>query len=405
MSTDSTFQPLKGYRVVDFSQVLAGPYATYQLGLLGAEIIKVENIESGDWTRPAPANAEFDGMGVGYMTQGANKRSIALNLKTPKGVEIINRLIATADVFVENFRPGTAARLGFGWDDVKSVNDRIVYCSISAYGQDGPLSKRAAYDHVVQGMCGVMTTTGTPETIPNKVGAPYVDYATGLNAAFAILSAILQAKVDGKPHRVDVSMLDSAMLLMSSLVCETATLGTDHGAYGNEAWSRSPSSGAFETTNGLLMIAANNERQFQQLCLAIDRQDILGDGRWADSITRGQHRDSLREQIEQTIARQSADFWEQKLEEYGVPAARVRSVREAVDSPQLEARGLIKMTQVPGIETPVGLPTLGFKADFNNVSPTSPPPRLGADTGAILKELGLQHKLDQLIADGIVRCD
>jgi len=378
------FQPLKGHRVVDFSQVLAGPYATYQLGLLGAEIIKVENIESGDWTRPAPANPEFDGMGIGYLTQGANKRSLALNLKTPEGVEIINRLIASADVFVENFRPGTAARLGFSWEDVSAVNDRIVYCSISAYGQDGP---------------------GTPETIPNKVGAPYVDYATGLNAAFAILSAILQAKLDGKAHRVDVSMLDSAMLLMSSLVCETATLGTDHGAYGNEAWSRSPSSGAFETTDGLLMIAANNERQFRQLCTALDREDILTDARWADAQERRHHRDALRDQIETAIAAESAEYWERKLEAHGVPASRVRSVHEAVNSPQLEARGLVAMTNVPGIAAPVGLPTLGFKADFDNVVPDCPPPRLGADTAAILQELGMDTvEINALVAGGIVRC-
>lgn len=391
---------------MDFSQVLAGPYATYQLGLLGAEIIKIENVESGDWTRPAPDNPELDGMGVGYMTQGANKRSLALNLKTPQGVDIVKRLIASADIFVENFRPGTAARLGFSFDDVKAVNDRIVYCSISAYGQDGPIGKRAAYDHVVQGMCGVMTTTGTPATIPNKVGAPYVDYATGMNAAFAMLAAVLQARVDGKAHRVDVSMLDSAMLLMSSLVCETATFGTEHGAYGNEAWSKSPSSGAFETTDGLLMIAANNERQFNQLCLALDRGDILSDPRWADAGERRLHRDLLREEIETTIATQSAEFWEEKLAEHGVPAARVRSVREAVDSPQLKARGLVKMTEVPGIAQPIGLPTLGFKADFDNVGPTSPPPRLGADTAAVLAELGMdEDEIGELVASGVVRCE
>jgi len=296
--------------------------------------------------------------------------------------------ISSPDVFVENFRPGTAARLGFSWEDVTAVNDRIVYCSISAYGQDGPLAGRAAYDHVVQGMCGVMTTTGTPETIPNKVGA------------------LLQARLDGKAHRVDVSMLDSAMLLMSSLVCETATLGTDHGAYGNEAWSRSPSSGAFETTEGLLMIAANNERQFRQLCIALDRADILTDSRWADAAERRLHRDALRDEIETTIAGKSAEFWEQKLEEYGVPASRVRSVREAVNSPQLEARGLVAMTEVPGIAAQVGLPTLGFKADFKNVVPSSPPPRLGADTAAILQELGMDAvEIADLVAGGIVRCD
>ncbi len=399
------FQPLKGYRVIDFSQVLAGPYATYQLGLLGAQVIKVENVETGDWTRPAPANPSFDGMGLGYLTQGGNKRSLSLDLKTPEGVQIVNRLIETAHVFVENFRPGTAARLGFSYDDVRALNERIVYCSISAYGQDGPISERPAYDHVVQGMCGVMTTTGTPDTIPNKVGAPYVDYATGMNAAFATLAAVMQAQIDGKSHRVDVAMLDSAMLLMSSLVCETATLGTEHGAYGNEAWSKSPSSGAFETTSGLLMLAANNDRQFINMCAALDREDILRDPRWVEPASRRQNKDALREQIEQTIAQNSAEYWEQQFEQHGVPAARVRSVREAVDSPQLQARRLTQMTTIPGIDKPVGLPTLGFKADFDTIGPTVTPPPLGADTSAILAELGMSEaEINDLASRGIVRC-
>jgi len=400
------FQPLKGYRIVDLTQVLAGPYSTYQLGLLGAEVIKIENIETGDWTRPDPASGEFDGMGTGYLTQGGNKKSVSLDLKTPEGVDIVRRLIETADIFVENFRPGTAARLGFSYDDVKAINNKIVYCSISAYGQDGPMSKRAAYDHVVQGMCGVMTTTGTPETIPNKVGAPYIDYATGMNAAFAILSAVMQAKLDGKSHRVDVAMLDSAMILMSSLVCDTATLGTDHGAYGNEAWSRSPSSGAFDTTDGILMIAANNDRQFNNMCAALDRTDILEDARWAQPAERRKNKDALRVEIENTIASNSAAHWEQKFEDHGVPAARVRTVRETVTGDQIQARGLAQMTDIPGIGPKVGLPTIGFKADFENIGPTVAPPRLGADTASVLAELGMSDKdIGALVDQGVIRVE
>lgn len=400
-----TFQPLKGYRVVDLTQVLAGPYSTYQLGLLGAEVIKIENVEVGDWTRPDPANADFDGMATGYLTQGGNKKSLALNIKQPQGAAIVKKLIESADIFVENMRPGTVARLGFSYDDVKAINSKIVYCSISAYGQDGPLSKRAAYDHVVQGMCGIMTTTGTPDSLPNKVGAPYIDYATGLNAAFAILAAVMQAKIDGKPHQVDVSMLDSAMMLMSSMVCDTATLGTDHGAYGNEAFSRSPSSGAFETTSGTLMIAANNDRQFKNMCAALGREDILVDDRWALPANRRDNKDSLRQAIEQTIASNSADYWEQKFEDHGVPAARVRTVHEVLSAPHLQARGITQSTEVPGLPQKAGLPTIGFKADTQNIGPTVPPPALGADTAAVLQELGMDDgEIEQLVAKGVVRC-
>ncbi len=401
----SSFQPLKGYRVVDLTQVLAGPYSTYQLGLLGAEVIKIENVDVGDWTRPDPANPDLDGIATGYLTQGGNKKSLSLNIKEPEGAAIVKKLIESADIFVENMRPGTVARLGFSYEDVKAINDRIIYCSISAYGQDGPLSKRAAYDHVVQGMCGIMTTTGTPESLPNKVGAPYIDYATGLNAAFAILAAVMQAKSDGQSHRVDVSMLDSAMMLMSSMVCDTATVDTDHGAYGNEAFSRSPSSGAFETTDGTLMIAANNDRQFQNMCAALGRSDILSDERWAEPANRRANKDSLRQAIEQTIAGNSADHWEQKFEDHGVPAARVRTVHEVVNGPHLKARGIVQMMDMPGLSHQVGLPTIGFKADSENIGPTVAPPRLGADTADVLAELGMdQSEIDRLVDKGVVRC-
>ena len=221
------FQPLAGVRVIDLTQVLAGPYAAYQLGLMGAEVLKIEAPGVGDWSRDKGLLPELNarGMGLAYLTQNANKKSVALNLKSREGVEILKRLIADADVFIENFRPGTIDRLGLSFDVVREINPRIVYCSILAFGQDGEMSRRPAYDHVVQGMSGIMKTTSTVETGPQKVGAPYVDYATGLNAAFAIVSALHETKRTGEAVYLDVAMLDTSMLLMASLVTSHLTGG------------------------------------------------------------------------------------------------------------------------------------------------------------------------------------
>ena len=221
------FQPLFGIRVVDLTQILAGPYATYQLALLGAEVIKVEPPEVGDWTRAgaAPEGLEGQGMSTGFMTQNAAKKSVALDLKSEQGHAALLALVETADVFVENFRPGTADRLGLSYEAIKAVKPGIIYCWISAYGQDGPIGHRPAYDHVVQGMCGIMRTTGTPQTEPNKVGAPYIDYATGMNAAFAIVAALHEVRRTDIGVRLDVAMLDTSLLLMASLVTNHLNTG------------------------------------------------------------------------------------------------------------------------------------------------------------------------------------
>ena len=383
------FQPLFGIRVVDLTQILAGPYATYQLALLGAEVIKVEPPEVGDWTRTgaAPEGLEGQGMSTGFMTQNAAKKSVALDLKSEQGHAALLALVETADVFVENFRPGTAARLGLSYEAIKVVKPGIIYCSISAYGQDGPIGHRPAYDHVVQGMCGIMRTTGTPQTEPNKVGAPYIDYATGMNAAFAIVAALHEVRRTGGGVRLDVAMLDTSLLLMASLVTNHLNTGWIPTATGNEAWSQSPSSGAFETTDGTLMIAANNERQFCDLCRVIDLGPLLDDPRFDTPARRRDHVPELRHLIAERIKSQSADHWETVLDAAHVPAARVRSLDEVLAEPQMQARELTRAIPVPGAANPTAMPNLGFKADGVAVGPNAPPPRLGEHTESVLQSL------------------
>ena len=400
-----TFEPLAGLRVVDLTQVLAGPYATYQLALMGADVIKIERPDGGDWTRGNGNARELAaaGMSPGYMTQNANKKSVTLNLKTPQGVDIVKRLVAGADVFVENFSPGTITRLGLGFDDVKELNPQIVYCSISAYGQDGPLSTRPAYDHVVQGMCGIMNTTGTADSGPTKVGSPYVDYATGMNAALAIVSGVMENRRTKRAVHVDVAMLDSAMLLMSSLMSTYLTTGEQPRASGNTAWSGSPSSGAFETADGTLMLAANNDAQFARLCVALDCEDVIADARFAEADARAQNSEALRELFAIKFRARSAADWEGFLAGHAVPAARVRTIAEVLSEEQLRARQICAPVEVSEIQTTAHVPTLGFKADGAVAAPSAPPPKLSQDTDAVLQELGLTgNEIARLRGDGVI---
>jgi crotonobetainyl-CoA:carnitine CoA-transferase CaiB-like acyl-CoA transferase len=221
------FAPLNGCRILDLTHVLAGPYCTQLLALLGAEVIKIEPPDSGDMTRrggPIPSLNQ-QGRGLGFCAQNADKASLTVNLKSPAGLDIVKRLVAEADVFVENYRPGVAERLGIGYSALLEINPQLVYVSLTAYGQDGPIGHRPAFDHVVQAMSGIMETTGTDETGPIKVGAPYVDYATGQKGAFATLAAIMEQRRTGQPQRVDVAMLDSSLLLMANTLTATANTG------------------------------------------------------------------------------------------------------------------------------------------------------------------------------------
>ncbi len=399
------FQPLKGMRVVDLSQVLAGPYATYLLALMGAEVIKIEKPGEGDWTRRTGLTPELaeQGMALNFLTQNGGKKSVTLNLKTAEGKEIARKLVASANVFVENFKPGVAARLGFNFDDVRALRPDIVYCSISAFGQNGPMSPRPAYDHIIQGMCGIMLTTGKPGGGPTKVGAPYVDFATGMNGAMAVMAGLMEVQRTGEAVQVDIAMLDTALMLMASLMTQHMSAGWKPAQNGNEAWSASPSSGAFETAGGVLMLAANNEPQFRKLCTAIGRTDILDDPRWHTPDARKQNGEGLRETLNSTFLTGTADQWEALLEKAEVPAAKVRSLDETLAEPQIAARGLLSEIDLAETGQRVHLPSMSFRANGESVAPKSPPPVLGADTESVLAELGINGPaLEKLRAAGAV---
>ncbi|SDO88630.1 Crotonobetainyl-CoA:carnitine CoA-transferase CaiB [Lutimaribacter pacificus] len=399
------FQPLKGVKVVDLSQILAGPYATYLLSLMGAEVIKIEKPGQGDWTRDLGPLKDLSArkMGLGFMTQNAGKKSVAIDLKSEAGLEIVKQIVADADVFVENFKPGVAENLGLGYAETKALNPKILYCSISAYGQTGPFAPRPAYDHIIQGMCGIMKTTGTAEGGPTKVGAPYVDYATGMNAALAIVSGLHEVRRTGTSVQLDVAMLDTALMLMASLMTQHLSSGWVPAPNGNEAWSASPSSGAFETPDGLLMLAANNDAQFARLCHALGRGDILEDTRYATSEMRAANAPSLRAELNAIFLTKTAAEWEALLAEHKVPAARVRGLDEALAEEHLHARGITRRMTVTGdVDHSVHVPSLSFLVNGQAISPQEIPRPLGADTEAVLTRLSIDPDRIRQLRDAAV---
>ena len=304
--------PLAGIRIIDLTQVLAGPYCTYQLALLGAEVIKVEP-PGGEWTRLGGGIDELAAQRLGslFCVQNSDKQFVEADLKDPADLGAVLHLVDDADVFIQNYRPGVAERLGLGVDALQARNPEIVYCSLSAYGADGPIGGRPAYDHVVQAMSGIMETTGTDEMGPVKVGAPYVDYATGLNAAFAVMAALAERTRTGEGQVVDVSMLDTTLNLMASNMSAVATTGNDLPKLGNEAASGSPSSGCFTTGDGEhIMLAANNERQFADLCKGLGHPEWASDERWSGPTVRRQNQAELRDLMAEAFASDSAQAWE-----------------------------------------------------------------------------------------------
>lgn len=374
--------PLTGVTVVDLTQVLAGPYCTYQLALLGAKVIKIEP-PGGEMTRMGGALSELSNQNIGlsFCTQNADKDCVELDLKQSENVSKVLGLIATADVFVQNYRPGVADRLGFSVESVREVNPKIVYCSISAYGGEGPIGHRPAYDHVVQAMSGIMSTTGPDDAGPIKVGAPYIDYATGLNAAFAIMAGLRERDRTDDFQLVDVAMLDTALNLMASNVVATANTGVDLPKLGNEAASRAPSSGCFVTADGsLIMLAANNERQFDLLCSVLGHSEWAKDPRWENPSVRSKNQDALRDELDQVFLTRTAKEWETLLDVVGVPSSRVRKLGELIGEGQPDARGLLGKVRVGENQTPVQLPAIGFRLNGDSLKPLNAPKTLGEDT-------------------------
>lgn len=378
-------RPFEGIRIIDITHVLAGPFAAYQLAVLGAEVIKVEDPNDPDQTRGTGTDRELNRrrMGTGFLTQASNKRAITLNLKSEAGRQILRQLVAGADVMVENYRPRAFAALGLGYEAMSALNPRLIYCSISAFGQDGPRGDQTAYDHVIQATSGLMATTGTEEVNPIKFGSPAVDYATGTMAAFALASALFQRERTGCGQRIDLAMLDVAMILMSSHLTGYLRNGTEPKPSGNRHAHATNS--CYEAKDGLVMLGASNLRQQRRLWLALERPDMVKE----DNEARDHDRDREAGLLADILKTRTADEWEIFFQARHVPAARVRRLAEAVQDPQFATRGVThRHDGAPGIEGGFAVPLAAFKFAHGGPSIETPPPEFGADTDAVLAEHG-----------------
>ncbi len=397
-------KPLQGTRVLDLTNVLAGPFCCHQLAHLGAEVVKVEVPGRGDLARQLGPEQELNDrlMGISFLAQNAGKKSITLNLKHEKGVDLFKSITATADVVVENFRPGVMERLGVGYDMLKKVNPRLVYCAISGYGQDGPMRDMPAYDQIIQGMSGVMSITGTPESAPLRVGYPLCDTIGGLTAAMAIAAALNARETNGGSF-IDVSMLEATLATMGWVVSNFLISGMAPKPFGNENITSSPS-GTFQTKDAPLNIAANKQEQFEALCAVTGREDLLSHPDFVTRQDRKTNRNALKDQLEETLREKTAAEWAQAFNRAGIPSGPVLSVPEVLRHPQIAERGMVaEFKSAPGIGRDIHIVRTGVKLDGQAPRVDSAPPQLGEHNLEVYQAFGLSPaEIEGLQEQGVI---
>ncbi|MEM8794631.1 MAG: CoA transferase [Pseudomonadota bacterium] len=395
-------KPLSGVRVIDLTNVLAGPFCCHQLAHMGADVIKVEAPGRGDLARQLGADTDLSAanMGVSFLAQNAGKRSVTLNLKHRKGKELLKSLVKSADILVENFRPGVMDRLSLSYDTLAQENESLIYCAISGFGQNGPWVQHPAYDQIIQGLSGVMSITGDQQSAPLRVGYPIADTIGGLTAAFAI-SAALNTQPRGT--FIDVSMLEATLSTMGWVVSNFLIGDLRPAPHGNENVTSAPS-GAFQAKDGLLNISANKDEQWVSLARHIGREDLLERPEFASRELRKENRASLNAELEKALVVKQASVWANELNQLGVPAGAVMTVPDILNHPQVRERGFVRDYEtVPGIDKTISVATTGFTMDGNRPQVEGPPPQLGRDNDEIWGALG--YSADDIAAfkeDGVI---
>ena len=396
-----TRQAFTGLRIIDFTQVLAGPFATQQLAQLGADVIKIEQPEAGDITRGLMSSGS-DGMAPSFLTCNLGKRAITLDLKHPKAKEIVHRLVASADAVVENFKPGTIDKLGFGYEALKAIKQDLVYASISGYGQSGPKSELPAFDGAIQASSGMMSISGHPESGPTRTGYFSVDMSTALNAAFAISAALFRRHLTGEGQRIDVSMLDTAVVMQAAQMSNYLVTNTLPELMGNRSPTKSPTANVFASADGFVQIVALREAHVKALFTLLGVADMYDT--YPEPAIRIAHTDEINAVIKPALAAQSSAHWISELGKLGIPCAPIQTLDEVAAEPQFDHR--LIFTEIPNPQTPdasVKVVSAGHVSEPAPPKVQRPSPSLGQDNDNVLGELGYsEHDIAELRAQRVI---
>ncbi|MGE0331963.1 MAG: CaiB/BaiF CoA transferase family protein [Ramlibacter sp.] len=384
-----TTLPLSGVRVLDISQVMAGPYACMLLGDLGADVIKIEPPGTGDQTRGSMGFKMKGPDSLGFLNMNRNKRSVTLDLKTEAGRQVLLRMAKDADILVENYRPGALRRMGLGYEDLKAVNPRLVYTSISGFGQSGPWADRPGFDLMAQAMSGVMSVTGYPDSPPVKAGVPVADIGCALFAIYATLAAYIGAKNTGQGQYVDAALFDSAMAFSVWDICDYWGTGKPPEPLGTANKMTAPYQ-AMACSDGHFVMGANNQKLWVQLCTLMQRTELLEDPRFSTISLRLANRQALQDELEKTFITKPKDYWVETLLANGLPAGPILSYPEAFGSEHAKVRGMRMEIDHP-IEGKV--PNIGFAVKLSGTPQQvrRHPPLLGEHTDEVLAELGIDE--------------
>ena len=394
-------KPLQGIRVIDLTQAMAAPFCTMNLADMGADVIKIEPPGEGEPTRQLGA-AQKNGHSATFMTMNRCKRGIAVDLKQPEGVEIVRKLVATADVFVQNYRPGVVNRLGLDFDSLRKINPRLVYCQISGFGNTGPYSGRGGYDLIAQGMSGVISVTGDEDGPPAKSGIPLADLAAGLFGAYGILSALEYRERTGEGQLVDTSLLEAAMALTVWESAEYWSTGKAPKPVGSAHRNSAPYQ-ALRALDGYFTVGAGSDKLFAAFCAVLGRKDFLEDQRFAGRAARLANRRALEAEIEKITGRETRAAWLERLEKAGVPAGPINNYAEALADPHALARGMVVDLVHPGAGA---IKALGVPVKLSETpgAVERAAPLLGQHTAEVLAELCYSESEQKaLLSKGVVQ--